>query len=565
MKISIINEKNLGEVLGEVDILSTTNLSEEIRGNLWSPTIFQGTRRVIAEATSTALFVVDVDAGCSLAEAELIFQDYKHIIGTSRNHQKPKHGITCDRFRVVLFLDKPIVSDQEFKTAFADAQSRWPFIDPACKDISRFYYPCTEIISVAEEGLTFKPDTSKIKEPPGEPLALNLPSDTSPPSTAKGSLSRSTLELLVFGEKVGSRHAALVKALKDMKEQQYSEAEALDIIERTVANVDSDFVDKSSLATIKDIYSREVKYDPRVIESGATAAPVYTAASELLNETFEYLTNKDKVTGDPTGIEGLDKMLGGGFREGELTVLMAQAKTGKNTLYHYLIHTMLKRGTKIGYASRELDPATEVIPNLLTIELKKNLWKEEIGDAIRVRSKTTLESWPLFFAPGYGYFSSTALREWISTLANLGVKHFWIDHFHYMLSDEDYSAVSKFIKEIKTLTKEFKVHINLIVQPKNLMMGQQLSMDTLKGGSSINQALDNLLILERVKSEKYVSRLKLEVARHKLASPGEIFLQYDPTTTSFNEVDSLLVDVTPDPIPINKPKYPQVAKPKTYP
>ncbi len=71
--------------------------------------------------------------------------------------------------------------------------------------------------------------------------------------------------------------------------------------------------------------------------------------------------------------------------------------------------------------------------------------------------------------------------------------------------------------------------------------GEQLSLATLRGGSSIGQALDNLLILERVRNEENVSKLTLEVARHKLASLGSIYLKYDKNTTAFEEVDRRLI------------------------
>jgi hypothetical protein len=106
-----------------------------------------------------------------------------------------------------------------------------------------------------------------------------------------------------------------------------------------------------------------------------------------------------------------------------------------------------------------------------------------------------------------------------------------------MLEEENTPIIAHTIKKIKTFTKRYNIHINLIVQPKNLMEGQRLSMDSLKGGSAINQAIDNLLILERVPEQKNITRLKLEIARHNLARPGEIFLKYDPNTTAFEEVE----------------------------
>jgi hypothetical protein len=54
---------------------------------------------------------------------------------------------------------------------------------------------------------------------------------------------------------------------------------------------------------------------------------------------------------------------------------MAEAKTGKNTFWHFQQRTMLDKGVAVGYASRELSPETEVLPNLLTLKIGKNLYK----------------------------------------------------------------------------------------------------------------------------------------------------------------------------------------------
>ena len=50
----------------------------------------------------------------SLDEAKTAFKDYKHIIATTRSHQKEKNGITVDRFRVILFLQEPILDVKIF-------------------------------------------------------------------------------------------------------------------------------------------------------------------------------------------------------------------------------------------------------------------------------------------------------------------------------------------------------------------------------------------------------------------------------------------------------------------
>lgn len=535
-KISIINPKNLGEVISEEDFRTVNDLSTIISNRNWSPATFTEPKRLIKNLRSIGLLVLDIDEGCGLDAAKELFKDYVSIIATSRSHQKEKNGIVCDRFRVILFLDGEITNDKDFKATWETAYKRWPFIDKACKDSSRFFYPSPQIISVNESGRLYPTSIASSSSS----QSIDHSRRPTPGAKEHGDLWKSTYQFLVEGAPAGKRHTALVSAVGNMREQGYSEPECIDRIQEMInagGDWTQDHLSEIDLKTIKRMYNRETKYPYRARENENFEKSVIVNAQELLDETFTYLSDKDKVKGDPTGIEGLDALLGGGFRTGELTVLMAQAKTGKNTLYHYLMYKYLQRGMSFGYASRELNPATEVIPNLLSISLRTNAWQANLDPAFRAQAQQVLSQWHLLFAPGYGYFDPQDIEQWFKECKSLGVNHFLFDHFHYALNGEDYDMTTKLIKHLKSLTKSLDIHLSLIVQPRSLRDGEQLSLATLRGGAAIGQALDNLLILERVKGETSISKLSLEVARHKLAKTGHIYLKYNSTDTSFEEVE----------------------------
>jgi len=261
-------------------------------------------------------------------------------------------------------------------------------------------------------------------------------------------------------------------------------------------------------------------------------------ASDITGDAVAYLKDKDKVKGQPTGIEGLDRLLGGGKRLGELTVTHAHAKTGKNSLWHVLMYYWLEQGIPIAYASREIGAADEVMPNLLSIAFEENAWQAEMNEKRIAKYTQKVKEWPLYFTSGYGALSREAIIKWVSEAYEQGVRHFFFDHLHYLLEDpEDHHAASKLIKELKALAKTLQISIDLIVQPNKLMDGQRLGLNSIKGGAAIGQALDNLITLERVPDSKNIMKLTLEVARSKLARPGTIYLQYDPETTRFGETE----------------------------
>src|ERR1044072_3744927 len=97
----------------------------------------------------------------------------------------------------------------------------------------------------------------------------------------------------------------------------------------------------------------------------------------------------------------------------------------------------LQRGIPFGYASRELNPATEVIPNLLSIATGKNAWTGDITEEFKSTAHSVIGNWQLFFAPGYGHFRVEEMEEWFRKLKSIGVNHFLFDHFHYALEKED--------------------------------------------------------------------------------------------------------------------------------
>jgi hypothetical protein len=418
-KISIINPANLGEVDEEFEIDALDDLAAILSSECWSPGYFSERKRLIRNLIGINLLVLDVDAGCSLADACETFKPYKHIIATSRSHQKEKNGVVCDRFRVVLFLSESLSKDSDFKATWSRAAKLWPFIDSACKDSSRFFYPSPNIISINRTGRAF--DVSiHVPEPAPKPM-VEIP-DGAP----KGELWKSTLKFLLEGAPAGTRHNALVSAVGNMREQGYQPHEVIEALEKMI-EIGGDWtpsVTQTDLKTIERMYAREKKYGyvpPQTEENGPA---LLVTAGELVDETFAYLSDKEKVKGESTGIDGLDKLLGGGFRTGELTVLMAQAKTGKNTLYHYLIYKHLERGLPFGYASRELNPATEVIPNLLSIALQTNSWTTDLDEAFKTRARAVLSRWCLYFAPGYGAFPSREIEAWFRASRDAGVTHF---------------------------------------------------------------------------------------------------------------------------------------------
>lgn len=323
---------------------------------------------------------------------------------------------------------------------------------------------------------------------------------------------------------------------------------------------------------VERIAQNVARYEPSSPVTPGDEKPVALSAliikgRDLVNELFDFLGDKSKVKGLPTGLPAFDTLLGGGKRVGELTAWHAEAKTGKNSLWHKFMHMWLEQGIPIGYASREIAPATEVLPNLLSLHTQTNVWKAELTDERRALYLETLEKWPIYFAPGRGAMGIPEIKEWIVALRAHGVKHFWFDHLHFMLEDpEDHKVAAKFIRDLKVIAQETQVHVDIIIQPNRVEEGKKLNFNSMKGGSIMGQTIDNLIILERLEPQENILEVKLEMGRSKLVKRGRFYLQYNDETTDFIEVEKQKQPVFSNPI-LNKPPFynmPRHTAPKTY-
>jgi hypothetical protein len=190
---------------------------------------------------------------------------------------------------------------------------------------------------------------------------------------------------------------------------------------------------------------------------------------------------------------------------------------------------------------------------MLACAFGEDVWDDTPFAERREKYRAKVASWPLYFTQGQGAISIDDLRRWVFDLKALGVHHFFVDHLHFCLDEpEEWKLAVKFAQDLKQLVNEADIHMDIIIQPAKIADGAQLNLYSMRGGAGIGQAVDNVLIFERVKDpeHKNLSRLKLEVARHKKAKQGDyILLQYDQATTRFCEMEKKEAEVVPHPRP----------------
>jgi hypothetical protein len=243
-------------VASEVIEVTWEQLQDTILDTLWAPGTFVDGRRSIASFEQTTLLVLDIDDGCTIEQAKLIFSEYAHIIAPSKSHQKdkvrPSGNISpaCDRFRLILPLNEPITNDNDFKATWFRAQALCPAIDAACKDASRFFFPSTEVVHV-NSGRAFPVSRATPKQEIAPTVAL---------PHAQLSPSVRTMKFISMGAPDGQWHAELVAACMDLKQQQWDEEAARTLLMKVTGTLD-----EHDEGVIEDIWAnREPRHAPRL-------------------------------------------------------------------------------------------------------------------------------------------------------------------------------------------------------------------------------------------------------------------------------------------------------------
>jgi hypothetical protein len=129
---------------------SLTTCAQAICAYPWSPSRYLHGYRNEQNFLSADIVALDFDEGMTLETALETFGNMKHIIATTRNHQRQKgKKPPCDRFRVLLFLAHTFTDLSTYKSLLA-AYVELHGSDKQAKDGARLFFPCREIISVKE-------------------------------------------------------------------------------------------------------------------------------------------------------------------------------------------------------------------------------------------------------------------------------------------------------------------------------------------------------------------------------------------------------------------------------
>ncbi len=140
--------------------VQVTDLQNILKRCNYSNLIWRNEYRVSANFESANVIIIDIDNGMLLTEAIKHLRDNKlnYAIITTKSHTETKH-----RFRVILFIDRPIISCEDYKRIVNDIrQAHFPKWDTNTLDLARFYFysPSDAFFDIWLDGNNYKVDTN---------------------------------------------------------------------------------------------------------------------------------------------------------------------------------------------------------------------------------------------------------------------------------------------------------------------------------------------------------------------------------------------------------------------
>lgn len=452
-----------------VEAKTVSDLAKSATAFAYSLATFKNKHRTIENFEQTEAIGLDFDDGMSLDEAKEKFVRFKHIIMTTKSHRIEKNGKVADRFRVILFLSVPITDAETYYATWSKLSTAFPACDPSCKDPSRQFFKSIHVVSMKDEGTTI----SSVK--PTERPKLEV---VKAPEGVRGELNGRTCKFLIKGAPAGQRHAELVQAAFNFKQNGYTKDEFTVKMQQMIASGGSwsgPDLNAKDVKEINDIFDkREPKHSADVKQSAFSFMPI----GELLDK---------KVSVDWV----IDKLL----TAGGMSLVAGPPKSGKSTMVRQLTVDILRGGTFLGRTCKQgsvLYLALEEQLEVLQEDFKRLGVNSDDKLSIHVGSANTQN--PI----GELHQALLALRPLVCVIDTLFL-------FAPVKSDKDYQEVNNMLKKIRDAARESGTHIVMLHHTRKPSDGERGGANTILGSTAIHGAVDTAIILSQSNEARYVS------------------------------------------------------------
>lgn len=308
---------------------------------------------------------------------------------------------------------------------------------------------------------------------------------------------------------------------------------------------------------VQEAVERSEQLVRSVLTSRSDASPrlLEDALRELLEEIKEAQENGEGLSGVPTGMKDLDKMLGGGMQRSDLILLAARPSMGKTSAAMHIMSNLGAQGGTSLMFSLEM-PFKQLVGRLLSTESGIELRR------IRAGNYTDTEVRRLGAAMG----SLAPKKIWVDDATDLSVQQIRerarrqhaqtpldvvvVDHLQLIAGgrgrreENRTQEVSEISKQLKNMARELQVPVVALSQLSRDVEKRSNKVPVLadlRESGSLEQDADVVLFLYR---DSYYNQdsekqgvTEIHVAKHRNGPTGQISLLFDERTMRFLDLD----------------------------
>lgn len=271
---------------------------------------------------------------------------------------------------------------------------------------------------------------------------------------------------------------------------------------------------------------------------------LYNAA----NQAADWYFDRDGRVGFSTGYVGLDNLLGG-WRGGDLYVLLGGTGSSKSTTARQLVMRQIENGIPSAYITLE-DTVPLAITRMLEIKERRPLIVLEEPDMTRQEFLDGVASLDkLNVCDGMQMTElSTSLTRAISYYARTGVKLIVLDHLTAVSDQMPLSEFNAFMRELYRLCGHHQIcliaisHMN---RDRSDSKDNEPSLARVKNSSGIPQWSTCVLGLNRDRGSNLVRLTTLKQSR-TWGKTGEVWFMFNSDTQQLEESDAPLPEYDPE-------------------
>jgi len=280
--------------------------------------------------------------------------------------------------------------------------------------------------------------------------------------------------------------------------------------------------------------------------SEATWTPYNLLMSRMQDRLEEVREQGRLMTGLPTGLPGIDKLIGG-LLPADLIVIGARPSTGKTAWMQAIAETVAGAGVVVAIFSLEMaeDPlAIRAIQSRTRMDgytLRTGNYDREIGGDRIARAAAELAILPIFVndKTGWHYAEIQAQARRLILREHVGLV--MVDYIGIVKGDNPQNRVRELgtvAQGLKELAKRHKVPVVVLSQLSRLMEREKRrpQMSDLRDSGEIEQIADVVILLHRMKGEEDGLMI---VDKSRNLQTGDVKVRWHGPTMRYSERDEI--------------------------